>query len=50
MDLNKFLSIFSKKFAKEFRDDYSIIFPWRTNGSRKTIHILLYEELELKPI
>jgi hypothetical protein len=50
MDLNKLLSIFSKKFVEEVRDDYSIIIPWRTNGSRKTNNILLYERVELKPI
>jgi hypothetical protein len=50
VDLNKLLSILSKKFVEEVRDDYFIIIPWRTNGSRKTIHCLLYEELELKPI
>jgi hypothetical protein len=49
-DLNKLLSIFSKKFVEEVRDDYSTIIPWRTNGSSKTNNILLYEELELKPI
>jgi hypothetical protein len=50
VDLNKLLSILSKVFVEEVRDDYFIIIPRRTNGSRKTIHILLYEEYELKPI
>jgi hypothetical protein len=41
------LSIFRKTFVRE---DHIMIIPRRTNGSRKTIDILLYEELELKPI
>jgi hypothetical protein len=50
VDLNKLLSILGKKFVEEVRDDYFIIIPRRTNGSRKTIHCLLYEELEVKLI
>jgi hypothetical protein len=47
VDLNKLLSIFSKKFVEEVMKDYFIIIP-RTNGSKETMHILLYEELEIK--
>jgi hypothetical protein len=50
VDLNKLLSILSKKFVEKVRDDHFIIIAQITNGSRKTIHCLLYEELELKLI
>jgi hypothetical protein len=50
VDLHKLLSILSKVFVEEVRDDYFIIILTRNNGSKKTIHILSYEEYELKPI
>jgi hypothetical protein len=49
VDLNKLLSIFVMSFVEEVRDDYFLIIPRRTNGSKKN-HILLYEEYELNPI
>jgi len=49
VDLNKLLSILSEEFVKEVRNDYFIIIPRRINGSKKIIHILLYEELKHKP-
>lgn len=48
MDLTKFLFILSKEFVKVVRDDYFITIFWRTNESRKTIHNLLHESVELK--
>jgi hypothetical protein len=50
VDLNKLLSILSREFVEEVRDDYLFIIPRRTNGSRKTIDVLLYDKLELKSI